>query len=425
MTPRLVTQLSLFTADRTRCHASIGYAQEATLTGTITDSTGGVLPGVTVTAVHEATGNRFVAVTDERGIYRIPARVGAYQLTAELAGFTRSHDRASSCWSARPRPSTCRWRRRRSRKRSPSRRRRRCSTSTTSSLGGNIDPAAGAGAAGAGTQLDGAGDAGARQPDDVGRRRRRRCRIATAASSASSSSTLDGQQVSSERGFGGQPRYSQESIAEFQFISNRFDATHGPFVRRAGDARSPRSGTNTFSGSVRGNFRDSRFNAENPVLNRVVPIDNQQIAFTLGGPILRDRLHFFGHFEYEREPRISIWNTPYPAFNVELEGNADGQDGRRAARLPAVAEHAADGQGLGRRAVAAVRRRQQQSSGRDRVAGRRSTASTSVSSRRCSAIAPSTRSRSGITKYFFDQVEPHHVVESLAGRHRSARIRRA
>ena len=39
------------------------YAQEAALAGTITDSTGGVLPGVTVTAVHEATGNRFEAVT--------------------------------------------------------------------------------------------------------------------------------------------------------------------------------------------------------------------------------------------------------------------------------------------------------------------------------------------------------------------------
>ena len=67
---------------------AIGYGQEATLTGTIADSTGGVLPGVTVTAVHEASGNRFVAVTDERGIYRIPARVGGYQLIAELSGFT-------------------------------------------------------------------------------------------------------------------------------------------------------------------------------------------------------------------------------------------------------------------------------------------------------------------------------------------------
>src|SRR5882672_12571526 len=63
------------------------FAQEAVLTGTITDSTGGVLPGVTVTAVHDASGNRFLAVTDERGIYRIPARVGAYQIAAALQGF--------------------------------------------------------------------------------------------------------------------------------------------------------------------------------------------------------------------------------------------------------------------------------------------------------------------------------------------------
>src|SRR5262245_66257236 len=63
------------------------FAQEAVLTGTITDSTGGVLPGVTVTVLHEASGNRFVAVTDERGVYRIPARVGAYQIAAELQGF--------------------------------------------------------------------------------------------------------------------------------------------------------------------------------------------------------------------------------------------------------------------------------------------------------------------------------------------------
>ena len=30
------------------------FAQEATVTGTVADSTGGVLPGVTVTALHEA-----------------------------------------------------------------------------------------------------------------------------------------------------------------------------------------------------------------------------------------------------------------------------------------------------------------------------------------------------------------------------------
>ena len=96
-----------------------GYAQEAVLTGTVTDSTGAVLPGVTVVAVNAATGNRFESVTDERGIYRMPARVGAYH---DHRGAPGLHDRqlapASSCWSARRPTSICRCRRRRFRRRS-------------------------------------------------------------------------------------------------------------------------------------------------------------------------------------------------------------------------------------------------------------------------------------------------------------------
>src|SRR5688500_12299284 len=66
---------------------TLTYAQEATLSGTVTDTTGGALPGVTVRAVHEASGNSFEGVTDERGDYRLPLRVGAYRVTADLSGF--------------------------------------------------------------------------------------------------------------------------------------------------------------------------------------------------------------------------------------------------------------------------------------------------------------------------------------------------
>src|SRR4051812_10907094 len=66
---------------------AFAFAQEATVTGTVVDGTGGVLPGVTVTAVNAATGNNFLGVTDERGSYRVPVRVGRYRITLELAGF--------------------------------------------------------------------------------------------------------------------------------------------------------------------------------------------------------------------------------------------------------------------------------------------------------------------------------------------------
>src|SRR5580765_9014523 len=66
---------------------AVGFAQEATVTGTVVDQTGGVLPGVTVTALHESTGNTFVAVTDAVGAFRLPVRTGGYRITVELAGF--------------------------------------------------------------------------------------------------------------------------------------------------------------------------------------------------------------------------------------------------------------------------------------------------------------------------------------------------
>ena len=142
--------------------------------------------------------------------------------------------------------------------------------------------------------------------------------------------------MSAEIGTGGQPRYSQDSIAEFQFLSNRFDATLG---RSSGVQVNvvTKSGTNQLSGLLRGNFRDDQFNAEHPVLDRVVPINNQQISAAVGGPIIRDKLHYFGNFEYEREPRSSIWNTPFPAFNVEISGKQTQKMGGLRARLPAVA----------------------------------------------------------------------------------------
>jgi len=65
-----------------------GFAQEASLAGTITDSSGAVLPGVAVRIVNEATGNTSESVSDARGTYRLPARIGRYRISADLDGFT-------------------------------------------------------------------------------------------------------------------------------------------------------------------------------------------------------------------------------------------------------------------------------------------------------------------------------------------------
>ncbi|HLH30395.1 MAG TPA: carboxypeptidase-like regulatory domain-containing protein, partial [Terriglobia bacterium] len=68
------------------------YGQGVTagsITGTVRDSQGTLVPGVTVTAVHQPSGTTFAAVSLEDGHYLIPAvRVGGpYKVTAALAGF--------------------------------------------------------------------------------------------------------------------------------------------------------------------------------------------------------------------------------------------------------------------------------------------------------------------------------------------------
>ena len=293
-------------------------AQEAAITGVVTDTTGAVLPGVTVTAVHEASGNTFLAVTDAGGAFRIAARVGAYRIAADLPGFatvTRTGVTLLVGQNARldlqmsvtglaesvtvtaeaPLIST-----------------------TQSSMGGNVDP---------------------RQMQELPVSGRNWMQLALLAPGSRTNSVnaatplpdrndgevrefqlnVDGQQVSTDIGTGSQARFSQDSIAEFEFLSNRFDATQGRSSGVQVNAIT-KSGSNRLSGLLRGNFRDDAFNARNPVLQRVEPITNQQFSTAVGGPVVIDKLHYFGNYEYEREPRTSIWNTPYPAFNVELTG---------------------------------------------------------------------------------------------------------
>ena len=66
------------------------FAQSSTarVEGVVTDSSGGALPGVTVTATNIRTTLQRTDVTDRRGAYSIPALpVGDYRVTAELSGF--------------------------------------------------------------------------------------------------------------------------------------------------------------------------------------------------------------------------------------------------------------------------------------------------------------------------------------------------
>src|SRR5438128_9179380 len=71
-----------------------GQAINGAIEGTVTDESGGVLPGVVVTVTNVDTGETRSVVTNDRGVYRAPLLpLGAYRLSAELQGF-KKHDQA-------------------------------------------------------------------------------------------------------------------------------------------------------------------------------------------------------------------------------------------------------------------------------------------------------------------------------------------
>jgi hypothetical protein len=68
-------------------------AQEArgTITGTIQDSSGGVIPGATVTIVNKDRETTITVITNEVGFFQAPYLIpGIYQVNAELQGFKKA-----------------------------------------------------------------------------------------------------------------------------------------------------------------------------------------------------------------------------------------------------------------------------------------------------------------------------------------------
>src|SRR5215467_7795675 len=70
------------------CDVAIGQGSTAQISGTVSDSSGAVLPGVEITATQTDTGLSRMAVSNETGAYILPnLPVGPYRLEATLPGF--------------------------------------------------------------------------------------------------------------------------------------------------------------------------------------------------------------------------------------------------------------------------------------------------------------------------------------------------
>jgi TonB-dependent receptor-like protein/carboxypeptidase family protein len=90
---------------------------------------------------------------------------------------------------------------------------------------------------------------------------------------------------------------SLEAVKEYQVLLSPYDARYGDFTGMLVNAVT-KSGTNDLQGSAYGYSRNAQLARTNSFVGRS-PYHREQFGFSLGGPIVRDRLHFFIAPEFE------------------------------------------------------------------------------------------------------------------------------
>ncbi len=105
--------------------------------------------------------------------------------------------------------------------------------------------------------------------------------------------------------------FPQAGIQEFRVVSQNFKAEYEQ-ASSAIITAVTRSGTNDFTGEVFGTFRDQSFIEQDVFARRrgdeQPELEVRQYGFALGGPIIQDRLHFFGTYERKEETRANVVN---------------------------------------------------------------------------------------------------------------------
>jgi outer membrane receptor protein involved in Fe transport len=298
-----------------------GQSATGSIEGTVVDQTGALMPGVTVTVVHTATGTTRSAVTDENGVFRIPLLpVGVYDLAAELPGFTtrtlpelgltigqtvtlRLQMAVSgvaetvNVAGGTPVIETTRT---------------QVSSTITESTVQNL-PVNGR------NFIDFAlltpGVTRDVRTGDISFAGQRGTLNSLVVDGADNNNTFFGQTLGRTGSLRAPYQFSQDAVKEFQVNSNSFSAEYG----RAGGAVInvvTKSGTNDLRGSVFEFYRDKALNANNAIneLNNrpKSPYHYNQFGGTLGGPIRRNRDFFFFNYDGQRntQPNAVFLNLP-------------------------------------------------------------------------------------------------------------------
>jgi hypothetical protein len=117
---------------------------------------------------------------------------------------------------------------------------------------------------------------------------------------------------------GTQVRVVLDNIDEYQVLANQYSAEYGGGAGAIINMVT-RGGTNSFNGRGYTYFRDDKFNARGHFLSAGEPKPSErteQLGFAIGGPIVRDRAHFY--FTLERDHELLAGEKKFPAESAPL-----------------------------------------------------------------------------------------------------------
>jgi len=296
--------------------AALAQQTTGNITGRVLDEQGAAVPGATVTAKNPSTGFTRTDASDAEGIYRLSALpVGKYDVTAELPGFTTVAKQAIevnvgqtqavdfslkiasvaetvNVTGASPLIET-----------------------TASSVGQVVDvrrletiPLNGRQFANLAATVPGVGLGYHSDPT----KSTQYAPQINGGAGRNINYQIDGGDNNDDTVGGLLQQFPLEAIQEFNFQTQRFKAEYG---RSNGGVLNvvTKSGTNLWQGSGFELFRDKAMNAltENEKLNAVEKQDYRRHQFggSFGGPIAKDKIHFFFAIERTQQDTTQVVNT--------------------------------------------------------------------------------------------------------------------
>jgi hypothetical protein len=287
------------------------YAQNAQITGTLTDQSGAVLPGVTVTARNQETGLTRAVVSGAAGDYRLPALPpGTYTLKVELSGFTTEErsgiilvidQTAQIDFTLKP-----------------------AAVAETVTVQGE-SPIVDVTASNVATSVSNAQiqdlpvasrrwidlamlTPGTSQDNIRGFFYRGNVNVGAGTREYSNGFVVDG--VNNTWAEMGEPRqnFAMDSIREFKVSTSNYKAEYGLATGGLVSVVS-KSGTNDLHGSGLLFFRDKSLTAKTYFETEKPDFERYQYGGTIGGPIIRDKTHFFFAYEGTQESQFFTVNT--------------------------------------------------------------------------------------------------------------------